>query len=480
VHKNSRNDGIHVTCYMASSYVVHFKCALGFDDAQDCRHFLTLPLQPAELSCIQRISIAEGKRDRSLVERSGSMRPSIVFRRFQLPRNGYVRFQRTRFIRILFRFLPVWFLLLELSGCRIYPSPSSGPLPAFSIAKTQDLGVIPTNPDILGRDGGGSAEFQGYSVWLYGDTFIAKANAEDQTLLSDSWSFTTDLNAQGGITGFQEQLDSAGAPTMILPLTPGEEAFNQAHNINKCQAQPCGARWALWPGTMVVNPDDDSALIFYMLVSAQPGNFNFQGIGNSVAVWQNIQQQPQRPTLNPPIVTDRPDLLFTQNEPGFGSAAFISNGTLYAYGCDYNSGCQLGKVAPSSARDRSAWSFYAGNGNWSAQIGDAISVFNDASILSISWNAYLQCYLAVYSPPFSQNVVMRTSMNPEGPWSSEIVAFAAMPPTSGNVYDALAHVEYDSNGGQTIYVSYSRSTPAPFSSEVRLVEVKFQSSNLPP
>ena len=405
------------------------------------------------------------------------MKPSILSRRFWLVRDEYERILGKRLFRILLRTLPVWSSILGLAGCSIYSSPSSGPPAALSVATAQDLGVIPTNPDILGRDGGGSALFQGYSVWLYGDTFIAKPNAEDQTLLSDSWSFTTDLTVQGGITGFQERLDSSGAPTMVLPLTAAEEAFNQAHNINNCQAQPCGARWALWPGTIVVNPADNSALVFYMVVSAQPGNFNFQGIGNSVAVWQNIQQQPQRPTLNPPIVADHPDLLFTQNEPGFGSAAFISNGTLYAYGCDYNTGCQLGKVDPSSAQDRSAWSFYAGNGNWSSQIGDAVSVFNDANILSVSWNAFLQRYLAVYSPPFSQNVVMRTSLNPEGPWSSEIVAFVAMQPTSGNVYDALAHSEYDANGGQTTYVSYSRSTPAPFSSEVRLVSVQFNSPN---
>jgi hypothetical protein len=408
------------------------------------------------------------------------MRPSIPSRRFRFVGNGHLRSQRSNFLKVVSRNLPAWFLALGLSGCGIYSSPSSGPPPAVSIAMAQDLGVVQTNPDILGRDGGYSALFQGYSVWLYGDTFIAKPNAEDQTLLSDSWSFTTDLTAQAGITGFQEQLDSAGAPTMILPLTPTEQAFNQAHNVNNCQAQPCGARWALWPMSVVVNPADNSALIFYMVVSAQPGNFNFQGIGTSVAAWQNIQQQPQRPALNPPIVADHPDLIFTQNEPGFGSASFISNGTLYAYGCDYSSGCQLGKVAPSSAQDRSAWSFYAGNSNWSTQISDAISVFNDASILSVSWNAFLQRYLAVYSPPFSQNVVMRTSANPEGPWSSEIVAFVAMQPASGNVYDAIAHVEYASNGGQTIYVSYSRSTPAPFSSEVRLVAVEFGSSDAQP
>lgn len=408
------------------------------------------------------------------------MRPPIPFRRFPPVPTGNVRLQGKNSSTKLSRLLPACFLILGLSGCSVFPSPSSGPPPALSIAATQDLGVIPTNPDILGRDGGYSALFQGYSVWLYGDTFLAKPNAEDQTLLSDSWSFTTDLNAQDGISGFHEQLDSAAAPTMILPLTAAEEAYNQAHNVNNCQAQPCGARWALWPSSIVVNPKDGSALIFYMLVSAQPGNFNFQGIGTSVATWQNFQQQPQRPTLNPPIVAGHADLLFTQNEPGFGSAPFISNGTLYAYGCSYNSGCQLGKVAPSSAQDRGAWSFYAGNGNWSAQISDAVTVFNDANILSISWNPYLQRYLAVYSPPFSQNVVLRTSTNPEGPWSSEIVAFVAMQPAGGNVYDALAHVEYDFKNGQTIYVSYSRSTPVPFSSEVRLVAVELNSTGAQP
>jgi hypothetical protein len=403
-------------------------------------------------------------------QKSGSLGP-IAFR----SRSGSMRsFRPSIFLASL--------LVLGLQGCGSSSSPSSGLPPALSVVQATDLGPIPTNPDILGRDGGYSALFQGYSVWLYGDTFLAKPNYQARMLLSDTWSFTADLNVQAGITGFQERLDSVGAPTMILPETPAEQSFNQSHNGNNCQTPPCGDRWALWPSAIVVNPADDSALIFYMVVSAQPGNFNFQGMGTSVATWQNIQQQPQRPTLNPPIVPGHPDLLFTQNEPGFGSAAFISDGMLYAYGCDYNSGCKLGKVAPANAQVRSAWSFYAGSGNWSTQIGDAVTVFNDANILSISWNTFLQCYVAVYSPPFSQNVVIRNSANPEGPWSSEVVAFVAMQPApgNGNVYDALAHAEYDANGGQTIYVSYSRATPAPFSSEVRLVAVTLQPASSQP
>jgi len=368
----------------------------------------------------------------------------------------------------------VLLLALATSGCNSNP----GPPPALTVVNTTDLGTIPTNPDILGRDGAFSALFQGYSVWLYGDTFLASPNANGRTLISDSWSYTTDLNAQGGITGFRERLDAAGAPSMILVETPAEFVFNQAHNGDPCQVQPCGARWALWPSSMVTDTVNDQALVFYNLVYALPGSFNFQGFGSSVAVWQDFSQQPQRPTFNPPIVADHPDLMFNQNEPDFGTVALVSGGALYIYGCGIPSnsadkGCRLAKVDPSSVLDRSAWTYFAGNGNWSSQLNDAISIIPDVNIMSVSWNVYLQQYVAVYSQLLSQNVMMRTSPKPEGPWSREITAFVAMQPTSGNVYDAHAHPEYDANGGQTIFVTYSRATGA-FTSEVRLVSVELQ------
>ncbi|HXY78650.1 MAG TPA: DUF4185 domain-containing protein [Candidatus Acidoferrales bacterium] len=368
----------------------------------------------------------------------------------------------------------VSFLALATHGCSSNP----GPPAALTVVNASDLGTIPTNPDILGRDGGFSALFQGYSVWLYGDTFLANPNADGRGLISDSWSYTTDLNAQDGITGFQERLDPAGAPSMILPETAAEYAFNQAHNGNPCQTQPCGARWALWPSTVVSDTANNRALVFYGVVYALPGSFNFQGLGSSVAVWQDFNQQPQRPRFNPAVVAGHSDLMFNQNEPGFGTAAFISAGTLYIYGCGVpansaDKGCRLAKVDPGSVLDPSAWTYYARSGNWSSQLSDAVSVIPDVNIMSVSWNSYLQQYVAVYSQLFSQNVMMRTSPNPEGPWSREVTAFVAQQPASGNVYDAHAHAEYDANGGQTIYVTYSRGTGA-FTSEVRLVAVQLK------
>jgi Domain of unknown function (DUF4185) len=376
--------------------------------------------------------------------------------------------RRHRWRRLLFPAA----LLLAVTGCGVQLPPAN-----LSVMQATDLGTIPTNPDILGRDGGYSALFGGYSVWLYSDTFLAKPNAEGYTLISDSWSYTSDLNAQGGITGFTERLDSAGAPTMLLANTPAEAAFNAAHNGNNCEATPCGARWALWIASMVVDPESGHGLVFYSLVYAQPGNFNFHSVGSSVATWQDLASLPQRPSIDPPVVATHPDLLFNQNEPGFGSAAFIRGGVLYAYGCGIptgsglDKGCRLGRVDPANVLNRSAWTYFTGSG-WSPQIGQAQSVFSGDSILTVEWNSFLNEYLAIYSQPFSNNVMLRTAPNPEGPWSGETLAFVAQAPSTGNIYDALAHPEYEQNGGQTIFVGYSRDTPAPFTSEMRLESVE--------
>jgi hypothetical protein len=186
---------------------------------------------------------------------------------------------------------------------------------------------------------------------------------------------------------------------------------------------------------------------------------------------------PVRPNLNPPIVASHPDLLFTQTEPNFGTAALIDNGTLYAFGCGTplttDKSCFLARAAPASAQTPGAWSYYE-NGTWNSNIGDATPVFTGGSIMSVSWNAYLSRYVAIYSLPLSNAVMMRTAPAVEGPWSAQTQLFTAMAPAGTYVdYDAHAHSEYDIDGGQTIFITYSRAT-GEFTSEIRLVEVQFR------
>jgi hypothetical protein len=364
------------------------------------------------------------------------------------------------------------------------PASSGPPLQGVLAVHAADIGTLPQNLDIWGRDEAYSASFQGHSIWLYGDTFLRNPDVSGRTALSNTWSYTSSFDASHGIGGFQERTDSVGSPSWLIQETPDEKAFNLEHSpdptTGACQVQPCGAGWSIWPSAMITDPVSNHGLVFYTVQSV-PATGGFQGVGSSVAIWSSFDQLPQRPTFSPAIVADHSDLMFSQSEPTFGSAAVISNGVLYVYGCGnsldgLDKGCRVGKVAPATVQDRTTWLFSAGNGNWSSSVSQAVPVFNGLDILSVAWNAYLQRYVAVYSSLFSQNVVMRTSPAPEGSWSDELLLFTAMSPVDGgNTYDAQAHSEYDANGGQTIYVTYSRSL-GNFRSEVRLVSVSLQTT----
>src|SRR5215470_640713 len=159
------------------------------------------------------------RRNSFMKEKTQNVEPASIFE------IGFPMSRHNRSARSWLLILPVVFLSVgAVSGCSLSPSSApSGPAPYVLVTQVIDLGPIPTNPDILGRDGGYSTLFQGFSVWLYGDTFIAKADVQNRTLLSDSWSFAADLNAQSGLSGFQERLDSTGAPTMILPESTAEQ-----------------------------------------------------------------------------------------------------------------------------------------------------------------------------------------------------------------------------------------------------------------
>lgn len=375
-------------------------------------------------------------------------------------------------------------LLLALTGCNSGDGSTSSdePPPSVSSVQVTDLGTLPTNPDILGRGFAYSAEFQGYSVWIYADTSLKSPNADGRTLISNSMSYTADRDASDGISGFQDHLDTSGAPAMLIPETADEQKFNSDHYGNNCNVAPCGARWAIWPGAVVDDQANGRALLFYSVVSIQPDG-SFQGIGSSVATWSGISAVPQRPAVSPVMVPGHPDLMFGQDEPTFGSAALMRDGLLYIFACGEDTdgldkGCRLARVDPATVQDRSTWSFFAGGDSWSTNVSDAVPVFDGNDILSVSWDDYLDAYVAIYSAPFSDNdIVLRTAPSPEGPWSGDMRVLSAKPSADGNTsFDAQAHAEYAADGGRIIYVTYSRQTSTAGAGEVRLLALTLTKS----
>jgi hypothetical protein len=350
--------------------------------------------------------------------------------------------------------------------------------PELRVVSVRDLGVIETSSTITARDGGYSVLHKRQSTWVYGDTILAFQNADNTRGLSNSWSTTHDEDAGDGIAGFQERVDQVGAPTAFFPFTDSEIDFNKVHEGADCIKKPCDCRWAIWPGAIIADPEEDLVYAFYEKVYYEEGDLNFHHVGHSVAVWKNYGESPERILFN--RVENYPTLLFAENQPGFGSAAVVVDKTAYIYGCELDDReltkpCHLARVPIANILDIDAWSYYLGNGNWSLDLNDSRAIFSGNNMMTIFFSPYIDRYIAVYSQPMDTKTMLRTARKPEGPWSSPLAVFTAEAPVDshGWVYDALAHPEYSQDDGRIVYITYTRTT-APYHTEMKLVAIELE------
>ena len=339
----------------------------------------------------------------------------------------------------------------------------------LKVRSAEEIGVVEQSPAIVGRDGGGSGLAWGRSVWTYGDTVLGVPDERGATWHHNSYGVTSDFDASDGIGGFGSALDAEGAPAYFIAPTHDEWAFNELHQGDDCIETPCGARWAVWPGEVVFDPGMQRALVFYGLVYAEPGDFNFEGVGQGVAVWDSLDDAPTRP--EPGIDPKHPTNLFLASEPDYGVAPTLIDGHLYVFGTTSGLAghhCSLARVPVERVLDRSAWRYWDGEA-WNPDISRARSVFVGGPNLAVSFDDYLGQWLAIYSRPFSPDIVARTANELTGPWSNESVLYT-VPKADGEPYDAFHHPEYEEEDGRVQYVTYSRGTGG-FGSEFALVRM---------
>jgi hypothetical protein len=280
------------------------------------------------------------------------------------------------------------------------------------VQDAREVGTI-QGPAINGRDGGASLRIRDgdgvHDVWVFGDSFTTAEDADGISFHSSSYSITDDLDARDGLDEFVEPLDAVGSPLPFPDATDDERAYTLAHlpdDSGACDAEPCFARWATWPGTNVAV--DDGFLVFYGLIHADPDGFASRG--NSIATWTgDLADRPVRPVLD--VDPEHPTLLFRAGEPTFGTGAIVVDDLLYAYGCDVGgflaAPCKLGRVPVADALERDAWTFWDGGG-WSADLSRAVAVVDAAPIASVAWNEHLGRYVLVYSAILSNDVVSYT------------------------------------------------------------------------
>ncbi len=370
------------------------------------------------------------------------------------------------------------------------------PPAAVRVVEATDAGRLTFSPLIHCRDGGTSGLWQGRSIWLFGDTVTTRPAANGLNWLSNTACFvdshaaesvhptenmdniamgnTTQTLSESASTSFAhmelsqivwtEMAERSEVPEEWIPWTDDERTFNSLHFTSDVMEKE-RKRFAIWPGPLVASADDQSALVFFTNLTAGPdGPWDFRGIGRSIAVWRNFDQPPERQAI-----------LFDEKDIQLGDAACRVNDMVYAYGCQSQTlswPMLLGRVAFDRANDRQAWEFYAGGGRWSTNADEAVSVFDGAPIASVHYNAALRCFLAVYTQPLANRLVLRTAPAPEGPWSEAVEIAPCLPTTfSIGCYAGVAHPEFSRENGLVEFVTYYRETGF-FEGEIRVVEVR--------
>ncbi len=351
--------------------------------------------------------------------------------------------------------------------------PTTAP-PLPPIESVTSLGIVQQNPVINMRDGTQSALFGGKSIWTFGDTSMSVPGVHGTHWDDNSLSWTTNLDASNGITLDHDLVDATGAPREYLPYTPQEAIYNYTHDPAHCTAQPCGSEYALWSAQNVADPAHGRLLLFYVEITRVSGQPAWQEIGSGIAVWKPGSKI-VRPIENPGSST--PTLMWSGSDVGYIGGSVVEDGLMYSYGCTPNwvvMECRVARVPLADALDKSQWSYYAGSGNWSTNANDAIPVFEGgAAGNSIIYLPYLNEYMAIYSQPFSNDIMYRVAYRPWGPWSDAGLLFTGAPGTAGSFdYAAFAHPEFAAQSGRIQYVTYVQTT-GPLNQVIPLTQVVF-------
>jgi len=317
-----------------------------------------------------------------------------------------------------------------------------------------ELGAVSKPPTVVTCDGGESALIGGQILWTFGDTFFNTKAADGDSFRSNTAALANPSQPLA-VTEPLDAIDANGTPYQALPFTAAEDAYNDSTG-NKLD------RIALWFGGLV--PDKNgSGLAFYKKLYVK-GPLDFPPIGVGSAHFAPGKTTGVRDS----------GLLFTASEPQF-VRPILYNGNVYLYG-NLNNGDQtkpfgVARAPLGKATKRSAYKFWNGS-QWVGTISATAKVFDQIpGAVTVSYNAYLQSFIAVHSGVFSNKVFIRTASKPEGPWSAPQELFTGMLPTGNPNRAGQEHPELAKNGGKIIYVSYYR--PIGLQGELRLVEVTF-------
>ncbi|MDO8804115.1 MAG: DUF4185 domain-containing protein, partial [Elusimicrobiota bacterium] len=164
--------------------------------------------------------------------------------------------------------------------------------------------------------------------------------------------------------------------------------------------------------------------------------------------------------------------LWNDIEPAFGSAALSDeDGWVYVYGRSMHTpgeyGAELARVKPEDLASREKYSYYsveAASGSWTEDVSEASLVLEGMpDEFSVSYNAHLKSYLAVYYEAEGGRVLARQARYPWGPWGEPAPLLACV--KEEYCYGAKEQPGFAAADGRKIFITLEKKN-APYLYEI--------------
>jgi hypothetical protein len=343
------------------------------------------------------------------------------------------------------------------------------PAKKLKVHSVIDLGVQfkNNNKRMVGQDGGFSFKLnESETFWFFGDTFIGERTPGEslwypegkpvgprdmsgvgkiEKMINNTGLISSGKCSDNGIEDFQYITDKNGEIKPLIELFRDED-----HDEIRV--------WCLHG----ISLDSKVYLYFIKVRTIEEGVFpvNFEVLGSGLAKGDSKNWYFQR------IIFNDSDLIWGAEDPKFASAILYNkeNNYLYLYGVvqqNFVQNCYLARVAPGKIESFREYEYYIGDGKWSKKLDNAVTVFSGMpNELSVSYNHYLESFLAVHSHDLSGNIVGRTAPAPWGPWSEPVVLFSVKIdreqelPYPTLIYAGKEHPTLSEQNGKIIYITY--------------------------
>ncbi|MFQ6114231.1 MAG: DUF4185 domain-containing protein, partial [bacterium] len=335
------------------------------------------------------------------------------------------------------------------------------------VKAVRDLGPqFVDNPhEMIGQDGAYSIPLNRESLWFFGDTLIGQrvpgeslwypggqpvgpydmsGKGSIKRMINNSGLILKDKTGRYGLKSYQYICDDQGNIRPLIPRLPDEHPDEiRIWCLHGCYLQ-------------------DMVYLYFVkvrMLESGPFPVNFEILGSGLAVGNRKQLRFER------VVYEGSTLLWKHDEPRFGTAVLVDSKEewIYVYGVIQDAAkvqkCYLARVKPNQIENREQYTYLTSpEPRWSPHIREAISVMQGMpNEMSVSFNPYLDCYLAVHSLDLTGKIVARTAPKPWGPWSDPVVLHTVIVhrekplPYPPLVYAGKEHPELSEAEGSTIY-----------------------------